>query len=131
MEIKYESFSKWRNIALGIEKLIPYDIVTPGDIYAYIINEPHEIEKSVQARLIETANGILKQRTLSIFKMKYQAKSNLISQIVMENKLNRFRPTRISLFILRTQRKLSYYVPLLIVNLQYSFHLFCCKDAPR
>lgn len=59
MEIKYENFLKWRNIALGIEKLIPYDIVTPGDIYAYIINEPHEIEEPVQQRLIESADNIL------------------------------------------------------------------------
>lgn len=59
MEIKYESFSKWRNIALGIEKLIPYDIVTPGDIYAYIINEPYEIEEPARQRLIKSADNIL------------------------------------------------------------------------
>lgn len=60
MEIKYESFLKWRNIALNIEKLIPYEIATPGDIYAYIIDQPYEIEEPIEQRLIESADNILK-----------------------------------------------------------------------
>lgn len=91
MEIKYESFSKWRNIALDIEKLIPYDIVTPGDIYAYIINEPNKIEESVQERLIETAKNILNKANSIHIQSEVQSEIKLnIANIVNNNGVIRY-----------------------------------------